>query len=95
MKRIIWSGPARRDLDQVALYYEPIDPDYADRLTTTAVEAGRWLAGHPSAGTLIAASDIRKWRVARTPYVLLYRASPETLRVLRLIHTAQDWKRFL
>jgi len=34
---------------------------------------------------------LRKWRVAQTPYILLYRDTGTVLRVLRVMHAAQDW----
>nr|WP_238527638.1 type II toxin-antitoxin system RelE/ParE family toxin [Pseudoxanthomonas spadix] len=33
----------------------------------------------------------REWRVARTPYLLVYRQGVDALEVLHVWHEAQDW----
>jgi plasmid stabilization system protein ParE len=38
---------------------------------------------------------VRLWPVSRyRNYLVLYRVEPERIRVLRLLHAAQDWTRF-
>jgi len=38
---------------------------------------------------------VRLWPVSRyRNYLILYRVEPEMVRVLRILHAAQDWTRF-
>ena len=38
---------------------------------------------------------VRLWPVSRYPnYLILYRIKAERIRVLRILHAAQDWTRF-
>lgn len=40
-------------------------------------------------------TGVRLWPVTRyRSYLVLYRIEPERLRVLRMLHAAQDWGRF-
>ncbi len=50
------------------------------------------LQQHPQAGQMVDDDGLRKWRVARTPYILLYRDTGTTLRIVRVMHAAQDWQ---
>ena len=50
------------------------------------------LQQHPQAGQVIDDAGLRKWRVAGTPYILLYRDAGTALRIVRVMHAAQDWR---
>jgi plasmid stabilization system protein ParE len=40
-------------------------------------------------------TGVRLWPVSRyRNYLILYRIEPELIRVLRILHAAQDWTRF-
>lgn len=95
MMRIRWSDEARADLAELDDYYRDIRPEYAVRVGRATIAAARFLAKNPEAGPLILRTDMRKWRAGRTRYLLLHRADGEILRVVRVVHTAQDWQRFL
>jgi plasmid stabilization system protein ParE len=39
--------------------------------------------------------DVRLWPVSRyRNYLILYREEPKQIRVLRILHAAQDWTRY-
>jgi plasmid stabilization system protein ParE len=60
-----------------------------------ALRAAGFIAQFPHAGEAIAGTSVRKWRVAHTPYVLLYRPSRHMIEIARLVHHARDWTRFV
>lgn len=95
MKQIVWSKPAQADFATIDTYYRQRDALYAQRLLELAVAAGEFLRRHPEAGEAIEKTKLRKWRVADTPYILLYRVTPGAVRVSRVVHAKRDWRRFV
>ncbi len=95
MKPIIWSTLTRSDFLDIDAYYRERDPGYAQRAIEGAIAAGEFLRRHPEAGEAIEDSRLRQWRVADTLYVLLYRVTPDAIRVSRVVHAARHWRRFL
>lgn len=92
MKSIRWSREAQSDLADIDLYYRTIDPTISLNIGRRAVEAARFLAQYPEAGERLPDSEVRRWRVARTPYVLFYRRDRSILRINRVLHFARDRK---
>lgn len=74
-------------------YYQSFSRDFARRDLAEAIAAGRMLSRHPQAGPVIDDSGLRKWRVPKTPYILFYRLAETELRIVRVIHAAQDWQK--
>ena len=56
--------------------------------------AAEFLRGMPHAGQRIEDAAARKWTVRGTNYILLYRASADRLNILRVHHSAEDWRTF-
>lgn len=95
MSRAIWSSLAQRDLAELDRFYREYDPRAATRMAEAAVAAGRLLAANPLLGSLVPERAIRKWRVARTPFLIFYQPEGEGVRILRLLHHARDWQKQL
>jgi len=93
MRQVRWSPDARSDMSGIDSYYQSFSPDFAKRVLAEAIAAGRMLLRHPQAGPVIDDSGLRKWRVASTPYILFYRFTDTELRIVRVIHAAQDWQK--
>ena len=91
MSQARWTTPARGDLAAVDDYYRELSPAYSLRVGRAALAAGRFLAEFPEAGPAFD-GDRRKWRVRATEYVLLYRAVPGGVEILRLEHARRDWR---
>jgi toxin ParE1/3/4 len=89
---IIWSFSAQRDLATIDLHYLSVNPDYADRIGRAALNAATFLATNPMAGPAVEGTDVRKWIVRVTPYLIFYRLDGKRLRIVRIRHMAQDWK---
>ncbi|MEO7170597.1 MAG: type II toxin-antitoxin system RelE/ParE family toxin [Sphingomonas sp.] len=92
MRQLRWSRDARSDMSAIDAYYRPRNIPFAQRVLAQAVAAGRMLQQHPQAGQMIDDEGLRKWRVARTPYILLYRDTGTLLHIVRVMHAAQDWR---
>jgi len=54
--------------------------------------AGHFLAGLPEAGPALEGREARKWRVAGTNYLLIYRLVPDGIQVLRVQYAREDWR---
>jgi toxin ParE1/3/4 len=92
MKEVIWSPEAQADLAVIDEFYSDIDPDYADRVGWTAIQTARYLSENPYLGPSIEQGDIRKWRIPKSPYLLLYSPTPSGINVVRVRHGHEDWK---
>jgi plasmid stabilization system protein ParE len=90
LRTLVWTHPARRDLYGIAAYYKQITPtlalDMLDRIETSPLI----LLEYPEMGSPTRRRGIRKWRAARTPFVLLYAVSRDYVEVRRVIHDAMD-----
>lgn len=96
MRQIQFTRRAQRDLVEIWEYIARDNPDAADRVIGAMRDAVRLLAEHPGIGHPRAdVSDprYRFWRVYS--YLLAYRATDETLLVIRIVHGARDLRRAL
>ena len=93
MTEVRWSPLASRDLERIEAYYREAAPDVAATLVGRMVSATRLLRDHPYAGPIELHGTRRKRRVAKTPYNLFYRVAGDHVRILRVIHVAQDQAR--
>lgn len=93
MRRLFWSGPARRDLIEIAERYADIMPGLDDEMLARILDGPRPLLDFPNLGQPVGALDLRKWTVRRTPFILLYRATDTVVEIARVHHAAEDWRK--
>jgi plasmid stabilization system protein ParE len=98
---VFFTALAEEDLDQIETYICAEDPAAAARVRAAIVQQSLELSGLPAKGFAIKepASEeetgVRLWPVSRyRNYLILYRIEPGMIRVLRILHAAQDWTRF-
>jgi toxin ParE1/3/4 len=91
MRTAQWTKSAQSDLAAIDDHYREPSPSYADRVGSAAIAAGRFLAERPYAGPALDGGQCRKWLIARTPYVLIYRVVPSGVQIVRVVHAATDW----
>ncbi len=89
MNEIRWAARARRDLEDIDIYYSQIDKDLADIVLCRIVRAATVLTDLPYAGPSLSGGPRRKWRVPQTPYIMHYRIERGAVRILRVIHAAR------
>lgn len=90
MRRLVWTSAARVDLDGILEYYERRDPRtgllLVDRIEAAAEGLRRYDTGRPGRirGT-------REKSVAKTRHILIYDVQADTVKVFRIVHSAQNW----
>ncbi len=91
MLRLEWTTPAADELEAAQSHYHELNPTAARMLASRIFEAAQLLRQNPQLGRAGLREGTREWVVARTPYVLVYRATPKTLEILHVWHGARDW----
>jgi toxin ParE1/3/4 len=98
---VLFTGLAEEDLDQIEDYISAHDPAAAARVRTAIIRQSVQLLNTPEKGMALTEprsdeeSGVRLWPVSRyRNYLILYRIETEQIRVLRILHAAQDWTRF-
>lgn len=94
MKRVLRSSEARADLIEIWRYIAADDPIAARRLLERVAAVARLLAERPGLGRARAelAPGLRSFPVGA--YVLFYRATPQGIRLIRVLHGARNLRRF-
>jgi toxin ParE1/3/4 len=87
---IRWAALARSDLSRIDRFHREIDPALADEINDRIIAATGILADLPYAGPASLRRDRRKWRVPKTRFILFYRVAADHVRILRVLHGAQD-----
>ena len=90
MIELRWAPLARTDLARIDAYYRAINEAIADRMGQQLFTATDFLCDFPLAGPISAQGNRRKWSVAKTPYILFYRVADTHIRILRVLHNAED-----
>jgi toxin ParE1/3/4 len=92
MKRVEWTGPAEGDLQAFDDYWCAYGTERADEILETIRAAGNFLAGLPEAGPALEGREVRKWRVAKTNHLLIYRLARDEIQILRVHHASENWR---
>lgn len=91
MKRLVWSGAARADIDGIFDYFAGTDPRVGlllvDRIEAAAESLTRHDTGRPGRIT-----GTREKSVLKTRHILVYEVHPDAIIVFRVVHTSQDWR---
>lgn len=89
--KVEWSNDALNDFEAAIAYLAERDERVAslvtDRVEATCSALGRSLTGRPGRveGTF-------EKRVQRTSYIVAYAVGSDTVTILRVVHSARDWK---
>lgn len=94
--RFILTPLARADLLGIQAYLAPRNPDASERMRERLLAAIRKIAESPELGH--ARPDLTErpllfWSVA--PYLIVYEPESRPLRIVRVVHAAQDVSRLL
>lgn len=89
--RVTWSLRAQDDFN--IIYRQALEDDarYALNLVSALEKAMARLSEFQQIGTPVGSADHRKWRLGRTPFLMIYRTSQQGLHILRVHHERQDW----
>lgn len=89
--RIVWTHAAIRDLLQIRRYLERDNPPAASSVAAQILKSVSRLVDHPQMGRIGRLSGTRELVISKTPYVVPYRVQEETIELLRVIHSRQQW----
>jgi len=87
--QVRWTSAAAQDLLHITRRIKNDNPPAARRVAKTLYDAGMSLADLPNRG--------RHGRIVGTrelvfaPFVIVYRIKADSVEILRLYHSAQDW----
>jgi plasmid stabilization system protein ParE len=86
--RVVWSPAALREVERVFDYLAAFNPRAAAAVSAALIEAGDSLENFPYRGRQVPRSQMREILTAY-PYLIRYRIVGETVRILRVRHTAR------
>lgn len=89
--RLAWSRYALTDRDAIFSYIEADSPRAAIRIDEAIEAAARQLIAFPDSGRSGRVSGTRELIIPRTPYILSYAVTVDTVRILRVLHGARIW----
>jgi len=89
--RVEWTQPALDNLENHFDHVAREDLEAARRMFTRIVEAVEKLGRFPAMGRISRVAGTREIYVSGTPYIVPYRVRNETVEVLRLLHSSQEW----
>ena len=90
--KLAWTLDARADRDAIYTYIEANNPRAALELDDIFANRAAHLASHPMIGRPGRVANTREL-VVHPNYVLIYDIAGETIRILRVLHTARRWPR--
>ena len=93
--KLTWSAFALSDRDAIFTYIEADNPAAAVLIDKRIAAAARRLLDFPASGRVGRIAGARELIINGTPYVAAYAATETTVRILRVLHGAQEWPEFL
>jgi toxin ParE1/3/4 len=89
--RLEWSGFAQSDRGAIFDYIEADSPHAAIAVDERIREQIEVWARFPQSGRLGRIEGTRELVISRTPYIVAYRITENTVRILRVLHGARRW----
>ncbi|MAS36255.1 MAG: type II toxin-antitoxin system mRNA interferase toxin, RelE/StbE family [Anaerolineaceae bacterium] len=90
MVELVWSAFARADLLGIVDYISDDNPDAAQRVKDDIETKSKALISHPKIGRVGRVEGTREL-VVWSNYILIYQETTAEVRVLRVLHAAQQW----
>lgn len=90
MPAVEWSSVARADLLAIVDYISDDNPDAAQRLKDDIETKAAQLPAHPALYRPGKIAGTREM-VVRANYIIVYAADALSVRILRILHAAQQW----
>ena len=89
--RVVWSGPAWRDLVEIFDHIASSDIAAAAKVIDRVETMARFLAEHPRIGRPGRVADTRELVISGLPYILPYRVASDRVEIIRVLHSARSW----
>jgi toxin ParE1/3/4 len=87
-----WAAATEADINQIIEYYAGISPALATELVERIATAPKQLLDFPFIGPETDVEGLRKWRVARTPFLLLYVVERDRVLIVRVVDARSNWQ---
>ncbi|QDF37931.1 type II toxin-antitoxin system RelE/ParE family toxin [Bradyrhizobium symbiodeficiens] len=89
--KLVWSAFAMSDRDGIFTHIEAENPRAAIALDERIAAAARRLVEFPESGRPGRVAGTRELVIVGTPYVAAYTVTESLIRILRILHGAQQW----
>lgn len=89
--KLTWSAFALSDRDAIFTFIEADNPSAAIMVDERIVSAARRLIDFPASGRVGRIAGTRELIITGTPYIAAYAVTPSVVRILRVLHGAQEW----
>lgn len=89
--KLVWLAAARRHRASQIAYIAERNPRAALDMANAIRAATDHLADHPWMGRPGRVPGTRELVVPRTPYIVIYEIEGDTIRIIRVLHSAQRW----
>jgi toxin ParE1/3/4 len=93
--KLTWSAFALSDRDAIFTHIEADNPAAAVLIDEQIAAAARRLLDFPASGRVGRIARTRELVINGTPYIAAYAISETTVRILRVLHGAQEWPEYL
>ena len=93
--KLAWSAFALSDRDAIFTYIEIDNPAAAVLIDERIVAASRRLLDFPASGRVGRIAGTCELVINGTPYVAAYTITETKVRILRVLHGAQEWPEYL
>ena len=91
MAKVVWTGPALRDLEVIVRYIAMDSPRYAERFSKRLVQAPRVLREYPSVGRIVSEYQLANFReLILGAYRIICEIRQETCYIEAVIHASRD-----
>jgi len=91
--RVRWTSAAADDLENIANYLFEKTPENAARLIREIYDAPTTLKSFPNRGRACKKEGTRELVMPSLPYVIVYQVRGDTVHIVRILHSSQDWPR--
>ncbi len=88
-----WTSTAADDLEIIANYLFDKTPENAPRLIREIYNAPTTLKNFPNRGRAGKKEGTRELVMSSLPYIIVYHVRGDTVHIVRILHSSQDWPR--
>lgn len=88
---IVFSSRAKSDITAHWEYVSSFSLDAADRVKSKLLQQLNVLSSYPDLGRVGRVDGTRELVISRTDLIAVYEVRQEIVRILRIVHGAQDW----
>ena len=89
--QVTWTESAISDLNSIHEYIKRENPEAAQRVAASNIDAVDLLIGNPEIGRPGRVSGTRELLISEYPYIIPYRIRGDWIELLRVLHSRRDW----